>query len=94
MIEVLNQRTLQDILQLSKAYNMRIFLPSLRRAGAFLLREVRAAISTKNTLESDAENTKSFSKCDKSLTKTPKDHDGMKKVTTSKRTRSFLSHCD
>ena len=58
---------------------MRIFLPSLRRAGAFLLREVH---------------TNSFSKCDKSDTKTSKDHDGTKTVTNSKRTCSSLPRCD
>ena len=73
---------------------MRIFLPSLRRAGAFLSREVHPAISTYNTLESDAENTNSFSKCDKSHTKTSKDHDGTKTVTNSKGTRSSLPRRD
>jgi len=58
--------------------NMRIFLLSLRHAGAFLLHEVCPAISTQKTIEVDAENTKSCSKCDKTLMKTRKDHDETK----------------
>ena len=46
MIEVLKQMTLQAFATFQKHTNMRIFLPSLRRAGAFLSREVHPAIST------------------------------------------------